>query len=106
VAAGPASRHSAISAGSEVGIPDPSSVYLYRREPRELAEKLGIDARNTRARQFQSPMYNKDVIFVANSQSVDVTKFFNFLNVVTATANSAVSTGVEVESWRVLSHTR
>jgi polysaccharide biosynthesis/export protein len=103
---------------------DPSSVYLYRREPRELAEKLGIDCSKYEGPtvpvvyniNFKDPggyflatkvqMYNKDVIFAANSQSVDVTKFFNFLNVVTATANSAVSTGVEVESWRVLSHTR
>jgi polysaccharide biosynthesis/export protein len=103
---------------------DPSSVYLYRREPRELAERLGIDCSKYEGQtvpvvyniNFKDPggyflatkvqMYNKDVIFAANSQSVDVTKFFNFLNVVTATANSAVSTGVEVESWRVLSHTR
>jgi polysaccharide biosynthesis/export protein len=103
---------------------DPSSVYLYRREPRELAEKLGVDCSKYEGPtvpvvyniNFKDPggyflatkvqMYNKDVIFAANSQSVDVTKFFNFLNVVTATANSAVSTGVEVETFRVLSHTR
>jgi polysaccharide biosynthesis/export protein len=103
---------------------DPSSVYLYRREPRELAEKLGVDCSKYEGPtvpvvyniNFKDPggyflatkvqMYNKDVIFAANSQSVDVTKFFNFLNVVTATANTAVSTGVEVETFRVLSHTR
>jgi polysaccharide export outer membrane protein len=103
---------------------DPSSVFLYRREPRELAEKLGIDCSKYEGPtvpvvynvSFKDPggyflatkvqMYNKDVIFAANSQSVDVTKFFNFVNTVVQPANGITSTGVGIESWRVLSHTR
>jgi polysaccharide biosynthesis/export protein len=103
---------------------DPSSVFLYRREPRELAEKLGIDCSKYEGPtvpvvynvSFKDPggyflatkvqMYNKDVIFAANSQSVDVTKFFNFVNTVVTPANEITSTGLGIESWRVLSHTR
>jgi polysaccharide biosynthesis/export protein len=103
---------------------DPSSVFLYRREPRELAEKLGIDCSKYEGPtvpvvynvSFKDPggyflatkvqMYNKDVIFAANSQSVDVTKFFNFVNTVVAPANGIASTGIDIETWRVLSHTR
>jgi polysaccharide export outer membrane protein len=103
---------------------DPSSVFLYRREPRELAEKLGIDCSKYEGPtvpvvynvSFKDPggyflatkvqMYNKDVIFAANSQSVDVTKFLNFVNTVVAPANGITSTGLDIESWRVLSHTR
>jgi polysaccharide biosynthesis/export protein len=103
---------------------DPSSVYLYRREPRELAEKLGIDCSKYEGPtvpvvynvSFKDPggyflatkvqMYNKDVIFAANAQSVDVTKFFNFLNSATAAANGATTTLIDLQTLRVLSHTR
>jgi polysaccharide biosynthesis/export protein len=103
---------------------DPSSVFLYRREPRELAEKLGIDCSKYEGPtvpvvynvSFKDPggyflatkvqMYNKDVIFAANSQSVDVTKFFNFVNTVVQPVNGMASTGIDIETWRVLSHTR
>jgi hypothetical protein len=51
-------------------------------------------------------MYNKDVIFAANSQSVDVTKFFNFVNTVVQPVNGITTTGIDIETWRVLSHSR
>ncbi len=38
-------------------------------------------------------MRNQDVIFVANSPSVDVTKFLNYLNVMLATANNGIVLG-------------
>jgi polysaccharide biosynthesis/export protein len=103
---------------------DPSSVFLYRREPRELAEKLGIDCSKYEGPtvpvvynvSFKDPggyflatkvqMYNKDVIYTANSQSVDVTKFFNFVNTVVAPVNGIATTGIDIETLRVLSHTR
>jgi polysaccharide biosynthesis/export protein len=103
---------------------DPSSVYVYRREPRELAQKLGIDCSKYEGptvpvvynANLKDPggyflatkmqMYNKDVVFAANSQSVEVSKFFALVNQMVVTAAGASQTGVNVEQWRVLSHGR
>lgn len=101
---------------------DPGSVFLYRREPRELAEKLGVDCSKMPgptvpvvysvsfvdpagyflATRFQ--MRNKDVIFAANAQSVDVTKFANFLNTLISVPNNAAVLGTNIELWRIDSH--
>jgi len=103
---------------------DPASVYLYRREPRELAEKLGVDCSKFEGPtvpvvynvSFRDPagyflgtkltMRNKDVVFAANAASVDINK----LNVMVAgfvlNAEGITQTGVNVEQWRVLSGTR
>src|SRR4029077_2134104 len=72
---------------------DPGSVFLYRREPRELAEKLGVDCSKmdgptvpvVYSVSFADPagyflatkmqMHNKDVVFAANAQEVEITKF-------------------------------
>lgn len=103
---------------------DPASVYLYRREPRELAEKLGVDV--TR---FQGPtvpviynvsfhdpagyflatkvqMRNKDIIFAANAPSVQVTKFLDLLQVAIGTGADATSIAANLQSVRLLSHSR
>jgi polysaccharide biosynthesis/export protein len=103
---------------------DPGSVYLYRREPRELAQRLGIDCSKYEGptvpvvyhASFKDPggyflatkvqMYNKDVIFAANSQSVQVSKFFTLVNQMVVAATGASSTGESVQYWRILSHTR
>jgi polysaccharide export outer membrane protein len=103
---------------------DPSSVFLYRREPRELAERLGVDCSKYEGPtvpvvynvSFKDPggyflatkvqMYNKDVIYTANAQSVDATKFFNFVNTVVAPVNGIATTGIDIQTWRVLSHSR
>ncbi len=100
---------------------NPGSVYLYRREPRELVEKLGFDVSK-----FQGPiipviysvsfaepggyflatkvqMFNGDVLYASNAQSVEVSKFLQFVNLA-ATAGYNISTsGVNIENWRVLS---
>jgi polysaccharide biosynthesis/export protein len=99
---------------------DPGSVFLYRREPRELAEKLGVDCSKmdgptvpvVYSTSFADPagfflatrvqMHNKDVIFVANAQSVDITKFANFLNTLISVPNNAVSLANNVQSNRIL----
>jgi polysaccharide biosynthesis/export protein len=101
---------------------DPGSVFLYRREPRELAEKLGVDCSKmdgptvpiVYSVSFADPagyflatrmqMHNKDVIFAANAQSVEVTKFAQFADAVLTPANDAATLGVNIESWRILSH--
>ena len=86
---------------------DPGSVFLYRREPRELAEKLGVDCSKmdgptvpvVYSVSFADPagyflatriqMRNKDVIFAANAQSVDIAKFAKFLNTMISVPNNA-----------------
>jgi polysaccharide export outer membrane protein len=103
---------------------DPGSVFLYRREPRELAEKLGVDCSKmdgptvpiVYSVSFADPagyflatrvqMHNKDLIFAANSQSVDITKFTNFLNSIISVPQNAALTGTYIETWRIDSLTR
>lgn len=84
---------------------DPAAIFLYRGEMREVAERLGIDCSkfagpiipviynlNLRdpagfflAANFE--MRNKDVIFIANAASVEITKFLTFLRTIMATVN-------------------
>jgi polysaccharide biosynthesis/export protein len=103
---------------------DPGSVFLYRREPRELAIKLGVDCSKMDGPtvpvvytvSFADPagyflatrvqMRNKDVIFAANAQSVEITKFTSFLNALISVPNNAVVLGTNVEAWRIDSHIR
>jgi len=87
---------------------DPGSVFVYRGEPRKVAELLGVDCSpftgpiipiiynlNLRdpagyflATKFE--MRNKDVIYAANAASVETTKFLNFLRTVMATADDPI----------------
>jgi polysaccharide export outer membrane protein len=103
---------------------DPGSVFLYRREPRELAIKLGVDCSKmdgptvpvVYSVSFADPagyflatrvqMRNKDVIFAANAQSVEITKFTSFLNALISVPNNAAVLGTNVEAWRIDSHVR
>ena len=84
---------------------EPAGVFLYRGEIREVAERLGIDCsrfpgpiipviynvnlRNPEgyflATKFQ--MRNKDVIYVSNATSVEITKALNFFRLTVATVN-------------------
>ena len=97
-------------------VADPGSVFLYRREPRELAEKLGVDCSRMDgptvpivysvslldpAGYFlatRMQMRNKDVIFAANAQAVEITKFATFLNVL-------ISVPTNVQGYRILAGT-
>jgi len=98
---------------------DPGSVFLYRREPRALAEKLGVDCSKMDGPtvpivyivSFADPagyflatrvqMHNKDVIFAANAQSVQIEKFTTFLNALISVPNNVAATGASIETWRV-----
>lgn len=89
---------------------DAGSVFLYRRESRDVARKLGVDVQRFEGNQIpviyatdlrdpsgfflasKIQMRNGDVLFVANAQSVQVTKFLQILNLALSTANGAVST--------------
>jgi polysaccharide biosynthesis/export protein len=103
---------------------DPGSVFLYRREPRELAEKLGVDCSKmdgptvpiVYSVSFSDPagyflatrvqMRNKDVIFAANAQSVGITKFTTFLNALISVPTNVTGLGIGVETWRILRGTQ
>jgi polysaccharide export outer membrane protein len=98
---------------------DPGSVFLYRREPRELAERLGVDCSKMEGPtvpvvysvSFVDPagyflatrvqMHNKDVVFAANAQAVDITKFANFVNTLISVPNNAAVLGTNIETWRI-----
>jgi polysaccharide export outer membrane protein len=87
---------------------DAGAIFLYRREPRDVAKLLGADISRFRGDlvpiifqvNFRDPggyflatrtqVRNGDVIFVANSQSYDIEKFFNFVS-----SASTAATGVE-----------
>jgi len=98
---------------------DPGSVFLFRREPRELAQRLGVDCSKmdgptvpiVYSVSFVDPagyflatkvqMHNKDVLFIANAQSVDITKFANFLNTLISVPNNTAVLGTNIETWRI-----
>jgi polysaccharide biosynthesis/export protein len=88
---------------------DPGAVFLYRREPREVAAQLGIDVSKFTTEtipvifslNLRDPggfflatkvmMKNQDVLYVSNAKSVEVTKFLTFLRVIMATGSDAVN---------------
>jgi polysaccharide export outer membrane protein len=88
---------------------DPGSIFLYRREPRDVAERLGVDCSRFAGGlipivynvSFQDPagfflatkvdMRPFDVIYVANAPQVDITKVLNFINTAVGTADSGVN---------------
>jgi len=91
---------------------DPGAVFLYRGETRKVAQKLGIDVSgfngpiipiiytlNMRdpavyflATQFE--MRNKDVIYVSNAVSVEVTKFLQYLQTINGTIQDPLGTAI------------
>ena len=90
---------------------DPGSVFLYRLEPRELAQLLGVEVGKFTGElipvifsaNFRNPggyfmatnvqMRNGDVVFVANAESVDVNKFLNSINNLMGTVNNGLILG-------------
>ncbi len=50
-------------------------------------------------------MHNKDVIFAANAQSVDITKFADFLSTLLTVGVNATDLGTGIQTTRILSHT-
>ncbi len=100
---------------------DAGAVFLYRREPREVAKLLGVDMARFPGDlvpiifhvDFRDPsgyflatrlqMRNQDVIFVANAAEVDVSKFFNFVSTVglASVATTSAITGVPTASAAV-----
>jgi polysaccharide export outer membrane protein len=101
---------------------DPASVFLYRQEPRELAEKLGVDCSKFQGQtvpviysvSFREPagyflatkvqMRDKDVLFAANAPSIEIQKIFAFFNTAVASAVGVSAAGDNIESWRIATH--
>jgi polysaccharide biosynthesis/export protein len=87
---------------------DPASVFVYRGERREFAERLGIDISKFEGRivpvvynvNFRDPasyflaskfqMRDKDVIFASNAIAVEDAKVMNYIRLITATANDPI----------------
>lgn len=98
---------------------EPGGVYVYRREPRELAERLGIDCSKYSGplvpvvynADFRDPasfflaskfeMRDKDVLFAANAAIVDTTKFLQFVQQVVGTANSTIVAANNAQILRI-----
>lgn len=94
--------------GLNDALADPSSLFLYRGETREVARQIGIDVNR-----FDGPIIpviyhvnlrdpsgyflaqnfdirNKDVIYTSNASAVEASKFFNFIRTITATVNDPI----------------
>jgi polysaccharide export outer membrane protein len=89
---------------------DPASVFLYRREPREVAIKLGADVSRFKGdlvpviftTSFRDPggyftatkvqMRHGDVVFVANAAQVEITKFVNLINTLSGSVSQVNNT--------------
>jgi polysaccharide export outer membrane protein len=103
------------------GQAEPAGVYVYRREPRELAERLGVDCSKFEGPlvpvvynvDFRDPagfflankfeMRDKDVLFAANAATVDTAKFLQFVRVVIATANDTLVTANNAQILKITS---
>jgi polysaccharide biosynthesis/export protein len=93
---------------------DPGAMFLYRGETREVAARLGVDVSGFDGPiipviyniNFRDPagyflatrfeMRNKDVIYVSNAVSVEVTKFLNYLNTINGTIQDPIQTAISV----------
>src|SRR5229473_4897555 len=97
---------------------DPGAVFLYRGEPREVAVELGVDVSR-----FDGPIVpviyhvdlrdpagyflaskfeirNKDVIYVSNASSVEVTKFLTYVRLIVGTATDPIVAAIAAYSLK------
>jgi polysaccharide biosynthesis/export protein len=106
--------------GLNDGLADPASVFLYRGEPREVAELLGVDCSRFKgpiipiifnlnlrdpsgyflATNFE--MRNKDVVFTSNAVAVESTKFLTYLRLVIATADDPIIAAISAYTLKGL----
>jgi polysaccharide export outer membrane protein len=94
--------------GLSDALAEPASIFVYRGEPRDVAQRIGIDCSKFEGPiipiiynvNFRDPagyflaksfeIRNKDVIYVANATSVQVTKFITYLRSIMATVNDPI----------------
>lgn len=106
--------------GLNDNLADPASIFVYRGEPRAIAEQLGVNCApvagpivpiiyhlNLRdpagyflATKFE--MKNKDVIFASNAPTVETTKFLTYLRLLTATVNDPLMAAVNAYTIKSL----
>jgi polysaccharide biosynthesis/export protein len=88
---------------------DPGATFLYRGEPREVAAELGVDVSKYKgpvvpviynldlrdpAGYFVASKFevrNKDVIYVSNASSVEVSKFLSYVALIIGTATDPIA---------------
>lgn len=94
------------------GAAEPDATFLYRAEPRDVAEKLGADVSKFPGAatipvifhiNFRDPggfflatkvqIKNDDIIYVSNARTVEITKFLQYIRVWMATVDDGVNTG-------------
>jgi polysaccharide export outer membrane protein len=100
------------------GRADPKAVFLFRHTPRETLERTGVDL-NRLPGEMVPTVYtvdlsqaegfliadrfflkNRDIVFVSDSPSADLLKFFDIVNGVTGSARSATAIGVDLRQMR------
>jgi len=104
--------------GLNDNLADPAAVFLYRGEARDVAEAMGIDTTpyqgpvipviyiiNLRdpAGYFLASSFeirNKDIIYAANSFSVESTKFMTYLNTINTTIQGPIATATSAYGLR------
>ena len=100
---------------------EPAGVYVYRREPRELAERLGVDCSKFVGPtvpvvynvDFRDPagfflatkfeMRDKDLLFAANAATADTAKLFQLINLVITPAENAAFTASTAQIVKIQS---
>jgi polysaccharide export outer membrane protein len=110
------------SGGINDAAADPAYVFLYRGEPREVAGHLGVDCSK-----FEGPIIpiiynvnlrdpagyflaksfeirNKDVLYVSNATSVQVTKFLIYLRTIMATVNDPITYATNFYALKAIIH--
>jgi polysaccharide biosynthesis/export protein len=106
--------------GLNDNLADPASVFLYRGEPREVAELMGVDCSR-----FSGPiipiiynlnlrdpsgyflastfeMRDKDVIYTSNATAVESTKFLTYVRLVIATADDPIIAAISAYTLKSL----
>lgn len=104
--------------GLNDSLADPASVFVYRGESRDVAEKLGVDVTK-----FSTPLIpvvyvvnlrdpatyflatkmqirNKDVLYASNATSVETAKILQFIRLVNATVNDPIVTATNAYTLR------
>jgi len=99
--------------GASDNLANPAAIFLYRGETRKVAEQLGVDVSkfegpiipiiynlNLRdpagfflAQSFQ--MHNKDVIYIANTTSIQISKFLGYLSLISGTIDDPIGTATD-----------
>jgi polysaccharide biosynthesis/export protein len=100
---------------------DPTQVFVYRVEYRDALKRMGVDLRKFPSDQTfiptiyranfrdpssffyaqKFPMRNKDIIYVANADAVEVDKFLAYVSSITSTVAGATTNGILVRDvWR------